>query len=165
MKHRNRPAIDRVMDRVLRIPIAGCWIFTGALNESGYGVIGRGGRGTGTTRAHRIVYENLVGPIPAGLFVCHRCDQPACCNPHHLFLGTNAENMADCKRKGRDSKPPRNLHVVGEVHPGHKLTAEQVIEMRGLREAGWTLQELADRYGVHSVSVYKITKRIRWKHV
>lgn len=160
-----RPAIDRVMDRVLRIPIAGCWIFTGALNEAGYGIVGKGGRGAGNDRAHRIAYSHFVGPIPDGKFVCHRCDQPACCNPHHLFLGTNAENMADCRRKGRDSKPPRNPHVVGEVHPLHKLTDRKVAELRRLYSDGWTQYELAARYGIHQTTVHGIVHRRRWKHV
>lgn len=160
-----RPAIERVLSRVVEVPIAGCWLFTGALNEAGYGIVGLGGRGTGVDRSHRITYRHFYGPIPDGLFVCHRCDTPSCCNPHHLFLGTNAENMADCRAKGRDSKPPRNPHVVGEVHPGHKLTAEQVIEMRRLHAEGWTQARLADRYGVSNVSIHHIVNRHRWKHV
>jgi hypothetical protein len=153
------------MERIVRIPIAGCWIFTGALNEAGYGVVGKGGRGSGTDRAHRVTYSNFVGEITDGLFVCHHCDQPACCNPEHLFLGTNAENMADCRSKGRDSKPPRNPHVVGSVHPGAKLTEARVIEMRALREQGWTESALASRYEIHPVSVHKIVHRQRWRHV
>lgn len=160
-----RPAIDRVLNRIVQIPLAGCWLFTGALNEAGYGIVGNGPRGTGVDRAHRITYRHFCGPIPDGLFVCHHCDVPSCCNPEHLFLGTNDENMRDCRTKGRDSKPPRNPHVVGEVHPGSKLVAPQVIEMRGLRAQGWTLRALADRYGVNDVTVHHITTGQRWKHL
>lgn len=165
MPVQQRPAIDRVMGRIVRIPWSGCWIFMGALNDAGYGIVGKGGRGAGNDRAHRITYQYFIGQIPDGLFVCHHCDQPACCNPDHLFLGTPADNMRDCRTKGRASNPPRNPHVVGEVHPGAKLTAAKVIEMRSLRAQGWTESALADRYGVHPVSVHKIVHRLRWRHV
>lgn len=159
------PAIDRVMNRIVRVPEAGCWLFTGALNESGYGIVGKGSRGAGVDRAHRITYQHYVGPIPDSLFVCHHCDVPSCCNPEHLFIGTNDENMRDCRAKGRDAKPPKNPHVVGEVHPGHKLIAAQVLEMRALRAKGHTLRSLADRYGIGDPTVHRITTGKSWKHL
>ncbi len=164
-KNITTPPIERVMAKVSPIPVTGCWIYTGAVNESGYGIVGRGRRGEGNDRAHRVTYEHFVGPIPAGLFVCHHCDVPSCCNPQHLFLGTNDDNMADCWRKGRGSAPPRNPHVVGEAHPGAKLTAEKVREMRALRRDGWTLQALADRFGVGDVTVHHVCRGNRWRHV
>lgn len=159
------PAIDRVMKKVIMLPDSGCWIFSGAWNQAGYGIVGKGGRGSGNDRAHRVTYAHFRGPIPGGMFVCHRCDVPACCNPEHLFIGTNDDNMADCRAKGRASKPPENPHVVGEYHPGHKLTEAQVREMRHLRASGWTLQSLADRYSVGDATVLKICRRDSWKHV
>lgn len=165
MPVKHKPAIERVMPKVIPIPWSGCWIFMGALNDSGYGIVGKGGRGSGNDRAHRVTYQYFRGPIPDGMFVCHHCDVPSCCNPEHLFLGTNNDNMRDCREKGRASKPPRNPHVVGVVHPGAKLDDEKVRLIRELRREGWTLQALADKFGVGDVTIHHITKRNRWRHV
>ena len=80
---------------------AGCWPFTRTKIYSGYGLY----RVNGTRKmAHRYAWELVNGPIPAGMCVLHSCDNPPCCNPDHLFLGTHAENMADMVRKGRSTR-------------------------------------------------------------
>lgn len=76
----------------------GCWLWTGYLHPKGYGYVEVGGR---KHRAHRLFYQELVGPIPAGMILCHKCDTPACVNPAHVFVGTDADNVADMKAKGR----------------------------------------------------------------
>ncbi len=81
-----------------RGPYAGCWEWTGATAYYGYGKVGLDGR---TTRVHRAVYEAIFGPIPDGLFVLHRCDNPPCFRPDHLFLGTAGDNFHDMLAKGR----------------------------------------------------------------
>lgn len=88
------------MDRVrLRVVSQGaCLIWTGARFGNGYGEMKVEGR---IRPVHRVVYERMVGPIPAGMQVLHRCDTPLCCNHDHLFLGTQADNMADMVSKGR----------------------------------------------------------------
>lgn len=162
---RGAPLIERLLDRVVMIPIAGCWIFTGAVNDFGYGIIGLGARGAGNDRAHRITYRHFCGEIPDGMFVCHRCDQPACCNPHHLFLGTAKDNTRDCMQKGRASAPPENRHIVGEVHYGHVLTEEIVREARRLRGTGMMFKDIASALGFKQHTIYKACSGLSWRHV
>jgi predicted DNA-binding protein (UPF0251 family) len=159
-----KPVIERVLDKVVRIPFSGCWIFTGASNEFGYGIVGTGGRGMPNDRAHRITYKHFHGEIPSGMFVCHECDVPSCCNPSHLFLGTNQDNVDDMVKKGRNSKPPRNPHVVGSAHPGSKLTEEQVSEIRLMHLRGAKQKELANQYGVAHQTISKIVNNKRYKN-
>lgn len=79
----------------------GCWVWQGSKNWKGYGqVLFRGVRWV----IHRFMYAAYIGPIPPGMFVCHTCDNPPCCNPDHLWLGTHADNQKDMVRKGRHAK-------------------------------------------------------------
>ena len=80
--------------------IGPCWTWTRATNKAGYGKIGSG-EGAGTLATHRVSWELTNGPVPDGLFVLHRCDNPPCCNPAHLFLGTSRDNTLDMIAKGR----------------------------------------------------------------
>ncbi len=133
----------------------GCQLFTGWLNSAGYGLFWFQKR---TERAHRAAWILARGDIPAGIFVCHRCDTPACCNVHHLFLGTPAENMADKVRKGRHLAPqPR-----GETHALSKFTEAQV---RDIKASGLGPAALGRQYGVNRRTIANILKGRRWAHV
>lgn len=99
---------------------SGCWLWMAARNARGYGCVGRD-VGRGYWLAHRVSWELANGPIPDGLFVLHRCDVPSCVNPHHLFVGTNADNMRDMALKGRGRGA--GFHVIacryGHARTGH----------------------------------------------
>lgn len=96
-QHSKVPLVERLLNRVI-FGLSDCWHFCGSRNQFGYGRITFGGR---MQVVHRLSYETFVGPIPAGLSVLHHCDNPACINPEHLWLGTYSDNSRDCWRKGR----------------------------------------------------------------
>ena len=122
--------------------------------NGGYGVlcVGRAGH----VRAHRAAWVLKFGAIPDGLYVCHQCDNPKCCNTDHLFLGTPAENMADKKTKGRGTAPP--VHT-GEAHHNTSLTA---VEVREIAASSESLSKLAGQYGVSSKTIWRIKKGRTW---
>lgn len=138
--------------RLVSIDGDGCFLFS-SVGWHGYGRIchGKSGSGSGILYAHRVSWELFHGPIPAGLSVLHRCDTPACVRPDHLFLGTQAENVADARSKGRDR------HLSGFDHPMAKLTAEDIAGVREARKnKSATVKELSARYGVHQCTIYGI---------
>ena len=103
----------------------GCWLWRANTNPHGYGQFYLAGK---QRLAHRLSWEFANGPIANGLFVCHRCDNPACVRPDHLFLGTNADNMRDAYRKGRLTLPKGgglgNRRRKSHCHCGHELTPD-----------------------------------------
>jgi hypothetical protein len=132
-----------------------CWLWTGNHSPSGYGVIRiYGGHRTGAHRASWYIHH---GAIPDGLFVCHRCDNPACVNPAHLFLGTCADNVADKVAKGRQRKGT-GIHTC-------KLSEQQVREIRTRVLNGEPKRALAREYGVHGRLVGLISDGAIWKHL
>jgi len=103
--HARVPLVDRFWGKVDRRRDDECWPWTASVTRHGYGQIMVGAYGTGSRprplRANRVAWELTHGPIPDGLWVLHSCDNPSCCNPSHLFLGTQTENMRDAADKGR----------------------------------------------------------------
>jgi hypothetical protein len=149
-----RPIEERFWEKVDKRGEDECWEWLGCRNNTGYGNIGTGGH---TSLAHRTSWELAHGDIPQGMFVCHRCDNPPCVNPAHLFLATHRENMADMKRKGRQ---PR---VYGEYCGRSKLTTEQVRDILARYVPGITNQStLAKEYGVSRHTVNQIVHGQRW---
>lgn len=134
----------------------GCWEWVGLVSKSGYGKFTLHGR---TIGAHRAAWILTHGPIPPGMYVCHHCDNPPCCRPDHLFLGTPLDNLRDCSQKGR------KRGLLGELSPNAKLTADQVREIRSRREQGETEQSIADGLRVNRCTVHSIVARISWKHL
>ncbi len=145
----------------------GCWLWRGG-GLRGYGIfssrrLGRHGY------AHRFAWEFTHGPIPDGLRVLHRCDNPPCCNPAHLFLGTQADNVADMWAKGRGAKgdrsgPRRHPERLprGERHPSAKLTAAQVAEIRATPMRRGMQRAFARRFGVSEATVSMVVHGKVW---
>lgn len=100
---------------------SGCWEWQRSRYKQGYGRISIGNQKQ--DYAHRVSYREHCGPIPDGLLVRHKCDNPCCCNPEHLEVGTQTDNMQDCVKRGRHSKPPV---FKGEANQKTKLTEEDV---------------------------------------
>lgn len=153
-----RPIAQRLWDRVPNKPEIGCWEWQGARTKNGYGLIGVPGGRNRNKRTHRVSYELAYGPIPDGLCVLHRCDNPPCVRPEHLFLGTRVDNNRDRDAKGR-TRAGRKRH--GEASPLAKLTSEAVAVIR--REAGHTtVLALARRFGVSETAVRKARDGETW---
>jgi hypothetical protein len=144
-------------DKIIKKGPQECWLWSGSLNTYGYGdVAWRGKR----TTASRAAYEYYRGEIPAGHVICHKCDVPACCNPEHLFAGTTAENLADCRAKGRA------VYLTGKNHHRQtaKLTEQQVIDAKVMHfQKGISQTEIARRYGVNSSAISRAVRGITWE--
>lgn len=132
----------------------GCWEWCGERHKDGYGKVSVAG---GRVFVHRLIHELCVGPIPMGAQVLHRCDNPPCCNPTHLFTGTNRENVDDMVAKGR--------HRRGEGINTAKMTTEKVRNLRTRHKAGVSVTVLSADYGISEHQVRCIIGRRSWRHV
>ncbi|KKN74829.1 hypothetical protein LCGC14_0387220 [marine sediment metagenome] len=135
-----------------------CWEWQGNIDKNGYG---RFNMMKHTYFAHQTAYLLHYGERPSGINVCHHCDNPACVNPYHLFIGTQADNVADCIAKGRKTNPPKHI---GSKHPHSKLTEDDVKQIRILRADGLTYRAIGNRFRVTYYAIYDVCNR-SWKHV
>lgn len=133
-----------------------CWNWKGNKFKKGYGSFQMRSK---NKSAHRTSWEISFGKIPANLCVCHKCDNPSCVNPSHLFLGTYSENNKDRARKGRSAD------VSGEKNPSAKLTEREVREIRFLRKMNVSQRKVAKKYNVGKTTIARIDNRTHWKGV
>ena len=146
---RKRTLRERFEEKYIPEPNSGCWIWIGSYRGSGYGEMRIDS--DYLQRSHRISYQLNVGEIPDGLCILHRCDNPGCVNPKHLFLGTQRINSEDMVTKGR--------------HGTTKLNSEAVKVIKFMYNSGRSLTELARAYKVSTGTISPIIKGKTWKHV
>lgn len=156
-----------------------CWLWPMSCQKAGYGQLSTSEDGKRECHyAHRVSYLLVNGPIAKGLHICHKCDNPPCINPHHLFIGTAQDNALDCAAKGRNSRgkkfPVGDQHwtrrnreklenmMLGENHFASKLTVEDVRHIRASPETGVIM---AERYGVTTSTISSIRRYYTWKNV
>ena len=126
-----------------------CWVWRGRVTPDGYGRFSEG-----DCLAHRFVFELFNGPLDDEVVVRHRCDNPSCCNPHHLNSGTQQDNMDDRSSRGRVAK--------GSVNGRARLTEVQV---RAILKDGRSKVDIAKDYGVSEAAIYDILSGRNWRHV
>jgi hypothetical protein len=150
-----RELAERFWEKVDRRDEDDCWPWIGSIDTRGYGTIGANG-GRPLLRAHRVVYELSISAIPPGMVVCHRCDNRACVNPGHLFVGTQRDNIMDMLHKGR------RRSYAGTGAPCAKLTDDQVLAIRADKRR---VREIMATYQIGDTTVYSIKNRKSWVHL
>lgn len=148
----NDAKLARFWSKVSTPNITDCWEWKASTGSHGYGQFGAGGKTT-----HRQSWEMFNGPIPSGKIICHKCDNRACVNPMHLFVGTHADNMNDKVMKGRQP------HGAGHWHA--KLDENAVRDIRRMVAAGLTQREAGQKYGVGQSLISNILTKRLWKHI
>lgn len=144
--------LKRLKEAIKTATIDKCLLWDRSI-RGGYGVVSIKNK---NHFAHRLAWSLINGPIPNGMRVCHKCDNPPCFNPLHLFLGTDADNAHDRDRKNRVQHGPR--------HYSSKLTENQVLVIRAKYQKGtYGFKKLASEFGVSSASVRKILSGRSWK--
>jgi hypothetical protein len=144
------PIQDRLFSRVTKTK--DCWLWNGGVVGHGYGYINRGRRGDGFVSTHRASWEIAYGEISEGMEVLHKCDNPACVNPEHLFLGSQKDNVDDMISKNRR----RGGRLI--------LTKEQVAEIRRMYETKeYSLHDLSLLFPVSKSQIFRIVSRENWK--
>ncbi len=141
----------------------GCWEWQKYKTKHGYGVIKRKPK---NILSHRLSYEIFLGKFDNSLFVCHKCDNPSCINPDHLFLGTHIDNCNDCINKKRQFPINTVRHLrKGKVCRGAKLSPKEVQEIRQLKKDGIKRKVIAEKFNITSEHVWGITSLKAWSHI
>lgn len=154
--------MDKLTNKFLRgirkMP-SGCWVCeTGYADNFGYLVVQISENGVQHSyKSHRFSYEYFVGSIPDGKLVCHKCDVPSCCNPEHLFLGSQSENMQDMVRKGRG--------LVGGRNANTKFTEADILAIYRDVDLGLSREAIAKKFNVSAVTISHIATGRNWKHL
>lgn len=133
-----------------------CWPWIAAVSKNGYGAFGFEGRVDG---AHRVSFILTNGPISSGIMICHSCDNTVCCNPRHLWPGTQSQNMIDCSVKDRLSR----TGLKQEKNPAAKLSMDKARRIRMLREAGLSLTRLSKEFDVSKSTIISLLRGETWK--
>jgi hypothetical protein len=150
--------LQRFWSKVNKNTTTGCWEWSGANNGRGYGKFHIGGEGNPQRYAHRISWIIANGDIPKGLWILHKCDNPKCVNPNHMFLGTQTDNMQDAASKGRIKGGAR-----GEAAGKGKLKEVDVLNIKQLLSQGNVQQvEIARMYNVTPTAILLIKKGKNW---
>lgn len=151
------PLAERFWPKV-SVHADGCWNWTASVDGGGYGQLSAG-QGRTPHKAHRVSWELHFGPVPDSLWVLHRCDNPPCVRPDHLFLGTQADNNRDAWAKGRMAAPKPET-----PWPNARLTPDQASEIREIYSLGQvSLATLARSYGVSVSSIHNIVRGRTWR--
>lgn len=150
----------RFWERIDKSNENGCWVWLGVKNKQGYGEFILDNKKS--VRAHRYSFLLSNGYIDNDKFVCHTCDNSSCVNPNHLWLGTAAENNADCRNKNRAVLPPDQK---GENHSQHILKEKDVLDIRKRFNNGVKQADLMREYKVSRNTIYKICRNLTWKNL
>lgn len=148
--------IDRFTQKTKLNEETGCVEWIGCKIPKGYGQFVSEGI---SYRAHRFSYQYYIGEIPNNLFVLHKCDNPSCVNPSHLFLGTNDDNMQDMVNK------KRSVHRYGEQNPSAKITEELAIEVKRMIDLNKKQKDIANTLNISSHIVSNIKRGVSWSYL
>lgn len=152
-----RPPLNRFRAFVTFLGVDDCWEWGGSRNANGYGQFFDGARVVG---AHRWSYEHFVGPIPDGLGALHKCDNPPCVNPAHLFLGNHVANVLDSVLKDRRARPH------GRENGRAKLAEEEVVAIRSLYTGRYgNVTHLSRIFGVGRTQIVRVARGEQWQSV